>query len=1566
MQKPHIDENVIIDFLDGQGSYAGMEHVRYIDAPSWSNKAKVVIRKPDDTISVKEIAYTPFIWSKQIDFTKYYCWRYIEVPVNEYNEEHQSFIYDDVVHKIDEKYIINEGLCKENEDVYVIKMFLDTIEKRKAYFKEKAKEYNIRFKKLTTSYDKEETDRMRDGYKFQIKIYPHPLDPQNPYHIHCSSNPNFKYRENKKQKITGSFRDLTLFLKEGGIDIYEKNGTFLSHDKLQNYTDNKDLINLYFDTITPFKNKAGHIDIFSEFWVNQLDAEKCYEYIKSKEEWIEKFKLYYNRQPLDFTNIWFDKTPLSQCDLINYEGEKRKVVGDVSTAYISPKESKHVNAFSFMEGFISLGENFDTIKPHLLYDIKVLCRAIKEFVPKSVIFDEASYKKLWGKHYNEIKEWIILEFSKITFDYSPPKSLTKTRVFDYIDIIGKQDFIDAAINDDRIKDFLLPEINLGFVDGLTKKKQNEIFSLHTSKYGRVFIDICKEKGYDILDEVNTQFQIVAPISQFMYETGIRVFKGYEYNDTKRLVIDIETKALPEFEYDKKAALYPEKGWIFTIGIYGNYGYQKILTAENPKEEKKMIVEAYRIIASENPDILIGYNSEWFDFPYMEKRLEMLGGVAEDKYGNIGSIQYIREIIKKEFDVHYPDVYISPRQYYSKKDTTVKVGGETKDTKQTQIFGMNIMDGIHQTWKAMAVNKDIEKAGLKWNITYNKIGKKNRVYVEGDKIGHTKEIKECYFNNDNGDWFDKQKEYVFEKNIYDPKYIKVDDKGKKFYGNKDYLYFFTSDSKDDAIKGCSNSFEILVLDKKGKAISDIYNQHFTTYLSGRFSELKDRAKKYNKFIIPMGRNGVSFDKSSKNYESLLSFLKSVVGACNDVKQFYGGLDGYETVSGAYIVERYLIDDLWETDVLFEKYAQSSFMLAKWGHNNFERLASMGYASIWKIIISCWNYLHGIAIPEYDEPREINGGLIGMIKSGFVENVVKYDYSSLYPATKDAHIPPSVVDISEVCDWLLRFFLYTRLKYKGMAGQHEANGEYDKASMYDVLQLPLKIFINSYYGFLGANFVSTLADMIIANFITANSRMLARHSINYMMREYNFVPIYCHTDGINFSFGNVDNEKYVGKGINWLVEKGKEYTGLKAIVAKYNDTFFPKGRMGMGIDDIDRSCINIAKSNVVHYKTVNKDGKIFYVPKITGGLIKKDTPEYIKNFIEGCDGETGAAEMILQNRPVDFLDMYCGYIRKIWRHGIKAKDIASKVRLKSTDEYLNNAKVKSAPYELIIKNNIDVSPGDYFYWVNNGEKTESPDFTIEKKVIGRFILDEKNYLLYESMMKYSTKDEIDNIKELIMSYHEQGMFVFSKNRIDGKMVENISALDHFKAGSIKDIKLNYKEKKTKKETKVLLEVLTHIEHFNSKWVSVDDYEATVEYNQKKYLHKFNKAIEPLFIVFHPDIRERIIMNEPNENGEFVLPDFNEQDLKLVSGFPLEGKEHNQQDFEELMEVQEIERKFWRDVRKDPNWFLTEKELLVDEYSIIGKKYIEGSEQNADVIVNLKGVVDHLANNLMVDKI
>jgi hypothetical protein len=74
------------------------------------------------------------------------------------------------------------------------------------------------------------------------------------------------------------------------------------------------------------------------------------------------------------------------------------------------------------------------------------------------------------------------------------------------------------------------------------------------------------------------------------------------------------------------------------------------------------------------------------------------------------------------------------------------------------------------------------------------------------------------------------------------------------------------------------------------------------------------------------------------------------------------DVYKLVTGSKIIEDYLDDDLYETMIVDEQFNQANFLLSKLVPTTYERLSTMGTATLWKMIMAAWSYKHNLALPK----------------------------------------------------------------------------------------------------------------------------------------------------------------------------------------------------------------------------------------------------------------------------------------------------------------------------------------------------------------------------------------------------------------------------------------------------------------------------------------------------------------------------------------------------------------------------------------------------------------------------
>ena len=769
------------------------------------------------------------------------------------------------------------------------------------------------------------------------------------------------------------------------------------------------------------------------------------------------------------------------------------------------------------------------------------------------------------------------------------------------------------------------------------------YMVKTTKSYSNLVNFFKGGGLDPWERGNSEhIMIMSPVEQYLCQKGKRLFKGFdEYDEVHRFVFDIETTGLS-----------PEDSSIFLIGMKDNKGYEKVISANNDEEERQLIIEFFKIVNQLKPTLIGGYNSAFFDFPFLIRRAEILG---------LDPKKIIRTL--------------NPEVKFRQKDS------------QMQMWGYNVVDIAHAVRRAQAINSDIKSWGLKYITQFIGAGKENRVYVQGDKIGKT------YFDN---------KDYYFN-----PK-------------------------------------------------------------TGGFKEV-----------------------GSKGTENLMG-------------KFPGH---YEKVTGKYIVERYLYDDIWETMVVDEEFNQANFLLAKLVPTTYERLSTMGTATLWKMIMASWSYKHGLAIPKKGEKRPFTGGLSRLLAVGYSTNVLKLDYSSLYPSIQLVHDVFPKCDVTGAMKSMLKYFRDTRIKYKKLAADYSKTDP-KLSSQYNRKQLPIKIFINAFFGSLSAPHVFPWGDMDMGEQITCTGRQYLRQMIMWFM-ERDYKPLVMDTDGVNFSVPEgKENHSYVGIGLNGLVEKGKTYYGSEADVAEYNDLFM-RNEMG-----------------------------------------SKKLPTYVAEFLDK------SLRMLLDGKGHEFLDYYYEYVEVIYNREIPISKIANKARVKqSIEEYKKHItkRTKSgslmsrqAHMELAMKHNLPIGLGDTIYYVNNGERKSHGD--VQKK-----------------------KDEV-----VLNCYH-----------IDEKYI-------------------------------------------------TESPDMLGEYNVARYLAAFNKRIEPLLVVFSPDIRPDILIDDPKDR-----PVFTKTQSKLVRGFP--RREGDQDTLEEVLTLSDTEITFWQKVGIDPYYMYVDGTM-----ELVDGDYIK---KNSDIMLGLE---------------
>ena len=242
------------------------------------------------------------------------------------------------------------------------------------------------------------------------------------------------------------------------------------------------------------------------------------------------------------------------------------------------------------------------------------------------------------------------------------------------------------------------------------------------------------------------------------------------------------------------------------------------------------------------------------------------------------------------------------------------------------------------------------------------------------------------------------------------------------------------------------------------------------------------------------------------------------------------NGYQFVTGKYIVERYLLDDIWEADKVELTLHETDFQLTKIMPTTFMRVCTMGTATQWKLILLTWSYLHNLAIPSLGKNKKYTGGLSRLLVTGYMTDICKGDYAALYPTTQITWNIEPATDFMHVTLPMLKYVLLQREEHKGLKKKSENAAEniynklkeIDKDSEeyiqlseerntlladkvnHDNQQLVLKKLANSWFGSLGCPGLNPWGDLTAAEKTTCIGRMLLRIMI-YRLKELGYIPI-----------------------------------------------------------------------------------------------------------------------------------------------------------------------------------------------------------------------------------------------------------------------------------------------------------------------------------------------------------------------------------------------------------------------------------------------------------------------------
>ena len=402
--------------------------------------------------------------------------------------------------------------------------------------------------------------------------------------------------------------------------------------------------------------------------------------------------------------------------------------------------------------------------------------------------------------------------------------------------------------------------------------------------------------------------------------------------------------------------------------------------------------------------------------------------------------------------------------------------------------------------------------------------------------------------------------------------------------------------------------------------------------------------------------------------------------------------FNIVSGRYIVERYLLDDIYETDKVELSFNQTNYQICKMLPVSFEKMCTMGTAAIWKYIMLAWSYENNLAIPKLIDTKQFTGGLSRLLVTGYVKDIIKLDYNSLYPSIILSHDINTDIDIMGAMSTMLEYILTKREEYKGEKKSADKkvreitqlleNGENNeelllnlknfksKYTLFDNMQAAVKVIGNGFFGSYGSGSPFPWTDLSCAEKTTCTGRMALRLMIDWFTKK-GYRPLVGDSfTGDTPLFIKENETGYINiKPISELINEeelnkdvlGREYDYSKKNYKvlcrsgwvepsyiyrhKTDKTIYRVQDDKITVDVTEDHSLFDSKQNKIKPSGIKEDTKLeYYENDIHTNIFHSEDDEFIKGFAERTDLILGVPKMIL-NADKQTRSKYLYYLNEL---------------------------------------------------------------------------------------------------------------------------------------------------------------------------------------------------------------------------------------------------------------------------------------------------------------------------------
>jgi DNA polymerase, archaea type len=217
--------------------------------------------------------------------------------------------------------------------------------------------------------------------------------------------------------------------------------------------------------------------------------------------------------------------------------------------------------------------------------------------------------------------------------------------------------------------------------------------------------LAKATGYTAGSPRAPYISLGDPVHQFLVLTGRTLMKGMEFEDVRRMQIDIECITTPGYAFCN-----PERAEdrIVAIGLGDQSGWTETLFRSD-RDETALLDRLVELVRDRDPDVLEGHNIFNFDLRYIAERAKRLG--VRLALGRDGSVP-------------------------ARRASRFNVGERTIAYDRFAIAGRHVVDTYFLAQAYDVSHRNLGGLGLKEVALHFGVAAPDRTYIDGNRITET--------------------------------------------------------------------------------------------------------------------------------------------------------------------------------------------------------------------------------------------------------------------------------------------------------------------------------------------------------------------------------------------------------------------------------------------------------------------------------------------------------------------------------------------------------------------------------------------------------------------------------------------------------------------------------------------------------------------------------------------------------------------------------------------------------------------------------------------------------------